>query len=392
MKIAFFVQHMIIGGVEKNLLRLCDALLLKGHDISIYAIKAYGELIEQIPENVKFYEIPMESSARKVIPVGGIKIATKRLMSCHKYGQAMGMILRYLNNKTGFTELCYDLNKIPKLSEKYDIAVNYHIHSPFLVWYLSERIVSIKKYTWIHNDFNTTRYDIRKLDRYLKCMDYFFAVAENLRNEFIEIFPNYVDKTQVALNLIPYPEILKKGDEYLPKEYAVLSQECIKILTVGRLEEQKGYDIVVDVAEKLKEKGIVFNWCIIGEGTERKRIKKDIERKGLNNYIQLLGIKNNPYPYFKCCDIYVQTSRHEGYATTVSEAKVFCKPIITTDVSGAKEQIRTGENGFITSFDAFEIAEYVNGLCADRMLREKFSETIKNESNKSDDLWLSYFE
>ena len=57
-----------------------------------------------------------------------------------------------------------------------------------------------------------------------------------------------------------------------------------------------------------------------------------------------------------------------------------------------KEQIRTGENGFITSFDAFEIAEYVNGLCADRMLREKFSETIKNESNKSDDLWLSYFE
>jgi len=167
MKIAFFVQHMIIGGVEKNLLRLCNALLLKGHDISIYAIKAYGELIEQIPENVKFYEIPMESSARKVIPVGGIKIATKRLMSCHKYGQAMGMILRYLNNKTGFTELCYDLNKIPKLSEKYDIAVNYHIHSPFLVWYLSERIISIKKYTWIHNDFNTTRYDIRKLDRYL---------------------------------------------------------------------------------------------------------------------------------------------------------------------------------------------------------------------------------
>ena len=66
----------------------------------------------------------------------------------------------------------------------------------------------------------------------------------------------------------------------------------------------------------------------------------------------IIGVKSNPYPYFKCCDIYVQTSRHEGYATTVSEAKVFCKPIITTDVSGAKEQIRTGENGFITSFDA----------------------------------------
>lgn len=107
-----------------------------------------------------------------------------------------------LNNKL-FAELNTRLDKIPDLKEKYDIAVNFHIHSPFLVWYLSEKVIADRKYAWIHNDFETTHYDIKALKKYLICINQFFAVSDQVKEEFVKILPEFLPKTTTALNIIP---------------------------------------------------------------------------------------------------------------------------------------------------------------------------------------------
>ena len=261
-KIAFFVQWMLCGGVENTLITLCDKLDKKIYEITIYVIVEKGEFIDKIPMGVKLIQIPMSSDIRESIPVGGIKIACREAIYQGKYVEATKMIINRILINDKFSELNCQKSKIPNLDKKYDIAVNYHIHSPFLVWYLAERVQAKKKYTWIHNDFTTTNYQINDLKVYLNKIDLFFCVSNKLKEEFEQICPQYVDKTIVAKNIIPIKRIQQLGNEFYPLEYP---KNKFIILTVGRIEKRKGYDIAVAVADELKKSGYEFELYIIGD-------------------------------------------------------------------------------------------------------------------------------
>ncbi len=389
-KIAFFAQCMLCGGVENALISLGNKLINMGCEVTIYVIVKKGGFIDRIPSEINFFEIPMKEDLRNSIPVGGTKITVRDCIKEREYLKALEFSIKHKLNKTPFAELNVNLEEIPQLNREYDIAVNFHMHSPFLVWYLSQRVEARKKYTWIHNDFRTTKYEIGALKEYLKCVDQFFAVSQQLKREFIEAIPEYATKTQVALNIVPTDQIIKKGNEAYPDEYKNI--DYIKILTVGRLEEQKGYDLAIQVCKKLKDDGFKFKWYILGEGTLKKRISKDIKKYGLTDCFFLLGNRMNPYPYFKYCDIYVQCSRHEGYVTTVTEAKLFDKPIITTDVSGAREQIIDGFNGEISNVNVNDIYSRIKKLIENPMIREKYSAELEKKDYCQIGKWISWFE
>lgn len=388
-KIAFFVQWMLCGGVENSLISLAQELVKKGNDVTIYAIVKKGEFVKKIPEQVLFLEIPMNDQLRRNIPVGGTKVTVREHIENKQYISAVKFIIKHTFTRTGFAELNVDLDKIPYLTEQYDIAVNYHMHSPFLVWYLSERVKAQKKYTWIHNDFETTNYDIRLLRDYLDCVDQFFAVAQKLRKEFVEIFPQFEKKVHVALNIVPEDEIISKAEEFYPPEFQGIKE--LRILTVGRLEEQKGYDIALDVCEKLKKRGFVFQWFVLGNGTQRYFLETELLKRDISDCFHILGTRMNPYPYFKNCDIYVQTSRHEGYVTTVTEAKLFKKPIVTTDVSGAREQLIDGISGSIAAINVDNVCEKLEEMIRSESLRKKYTQQLECNGSNKNTIWLSYF-
>lgn len=241
-KIAFFVQWMLCAGVENALITLSDQLVKSGNVVTIYVIKEKGEFLNRIPEGVSLKSIPMKESVRMTIPVGGTTVTVRECIRERQYFSALNFLIKHKLSKTEFAELNVNLEAIPDLNEQYDIAVNFHMHSPFLVWYLSERVNSKIKYTWIHNDFETTGYNISKLKQYLICVNHFFAVSDQLTKEFINIFPEFKEKTTVAFNIIPSNEIKKKADEYYPEEYK--DNKELKLLTVGRLEEQDRKSVV----------------------------------------------------------------------------------------------------------------------------------------------------
>ena len=84
----------------------------------------------------------------------------------------------------------------------------------------------------------------------------------------------------------------------------------------------------------------------------------------MEDYIIMLGKKENPYPYIKACDFYIQPSRYEGKAVTVREAQILCKPVVITNFTTAKSQLIDGVDGIIVPMDnekcAQGIADFIN--------------------------------
>jgi len=117
----------------------------------------------------------------------------------------------------------------------------------------------------------------------------------------------------------------------------------------------------------------------MGEGVERNRLEKQVKQCNVYNNFILMGIKTNPYPYLRWCDIYVQPSRHEGYCITLAEARCLKKPIVTTDFAGAKEQINNNSTGFITEFDEEQIYIAVKILMDDQKIRQKFENNLTKQ-------------
>lgn len=391
-KIVFFVQHMLCGGIENALITLTRRLAENGHDVTVYVIAERGDFLLQIPQKVHLKKIPLPKEIECILPVGGTKIAVRESFQKHQYGKAVRFLLVRVFRKGEFAELKVDFSKIPMLEETYDIAVNYQIHSPFLVKYLSEKVQARRKLSWIHNDFTTTGYHVRVLQVYLECCEGFYGVSQRIVEEFSDIFPEYKERIYLARNLVPVSEILQKAELPEAVEYREVSKECLKLLTVGRLEEQKGYDVALQVCRRLADMGDDFQWFVLGDGTLRKQLERQCRKLGLEQVMHFLGIRENPYPYFKDCDIYVQTSRHEGYVTTVTEAKLFYLPIVCTDVSGAREQLRDEVNGEVVPIDVECITQRLHRLIREPNRRKIYQEMLTHDIRQDEEGWLSVFD
>ena len=143
------------------------------------------------------------------------------------------------------------------------------------------------------------------------------------------------------------------------------------ILSVGRLWNQKGFDLAIDAAAVLKQQGIDFAWYIIGEGSLRAPLQKQIDALGLSDCFLLLGTRENPYPYMKHCDMLVQPSRYEGKSVVLDEAKMLCVPIVATAYPTVGDQIVDGKEGVITEMSAQGIADGILRIMKDEQLRNR---------------------
>ena len=98
-------------------------------------------------------------------------------------------------------------------------------------------------------------------------------------------------------------------------------------------------------------------WYLIGLGPDEELIRKKIEETGMQEHVIILGKKENPYPYMKACDIYVQPSRHEGKCVAVREAQILGKPVIITNYETSVSQLKDGYDGVIVSMDNEKCAQ-----------------------------------
>ena len=170
-------------------------------------------------------------------------------------------------------------------------------------------------------------------------------MSNYIRESFLRVWPERKDKIAVFYNFVNKKRIVKLAKE--GESFQQNDKSKFKILTIGRLSYEKGYDLAIRAGRILVENEIPFVWYICGDGNEKSNIEDSIEKNNLSRFFKILGNKSNPYTYLKDCDLYVQPSRLEGFCTTTNEARLLCKPVITTDVSGAQEQFIDNYTGWI---------------------------------------------
>jgi glycosyltransferase involved in cell wall biosynthesis len=129
----------------------------------------------------------------------------------------------------------------------------------------------------------------------------------------------------------------------------------------------------------LKERGIPFRWYVLGKGPYRAEMEVFIDQHQLQDQFFLLGTTSNPYPYFRACDVYVQTSRFEGFGLSIAEARLLDKPVVTTEFEAVYNQMIQGGNGLVTDIDPIAVADAIERLLNDKELYDHIVSFQQNE-------------
>lgn len=361
-KVLFVINTLGYGGAERAMLDLFDTLDPKKYEISLFVLTGQGELIHELPEYVKLLNQKFKDVS--VLNKEGRRILMKGVL---RAGIGKGLFLRQASylwknfqnmRKKGRIlpdKLCWRLlaDGAPRIEEEYDLAVAYLEGGA--TYYVADYVKARKKVAFVHIDYGKAGYG-RTLD--LDCyssFDQVFAVSDEVKEHFLEIYPEYVEKVSVFHNLVNQNRILR-----MAKQGGGFEDDFqgYRILTIGRLTDQKRYDIAIKAMALLKGKyKVSARWYVLGEGELRTSLEQQIKENGLEQDFILLGVKDNPYPYCNNCDFYVHATGYEGKSIAVQEAQTLGKPILATDCSGNREQIDHGKDGCLCQLTPEAVSE-----------------------------------
>jgi glycosyltransferase involved in cell wall biosynthesis len=149
----------------------------------------------------------------------------------------------------------------------------------------------------------------------------------------------------------------------------------LKVLSVGKLDAQKGYDFLIEIWSHVAKKHPTWILEIFGQGEWDDKLQKQINNSGLQRQVQLKGLSKNVRQEYLNSSIYVMTSRYEGFPMVLLEALACGLPCISFDCKyGPNELIRNGENGFL--IPEWEIQLFADKICeliSDEELRNTMS-------------------
>lgn len=338
-KKVLFLNHTLgAGGAEKVLVNLVNHMSDK-YDVTVMTVIDTGVFKKDLVPNVTYktmFKIPFKKGNddnKSGSLLNGASKIKKTAAKCYSF------MWKFMP-----TKLLYKW----KIKEKYDIEVAFL--EGICAKIISSSNQDSKKYSWIHVDvINENKSDavFLNLNSAKKCYNKFnkvVCVSNQVRERFIEKYEYDENKVVVKHNAINTKEIIEKASKKInidiPKEF--------KLVTIGRLSKQKGYDRLVSIAKKLKKDKIPFHLWIIGVGPKEQELKQYVEENNLTKEVEFLGFQKNPFPYLKAADLFVCSSRAEGFSTVACEATVLGVPIVTTNCSGMEELLGKSEYGIIT--------------------------------------------
>ena len=376
-KILFMCINMNIGGTEKALLTMLNEMDRSKYEITLLMLEEYGGFLNQIPDGIKVMYLKEYKALKKFIN-DPPQLLVKELIKNRKIIGGLSLLVIYIISKL-IKDISiyykYILRNVDTLNEEYDIAIAYAGPMDFISYFVINKIKSKKRVQWIHFDISKIGFNVNFAKKIYDKFDKVFVVSNEGKDKLINFLPSLKDKTEVFFNIISCKMIEKMSYE---GEGFSDDFDGTRILTVGRLSKEKGQDLIIPVLKKLKENGYKVRWYCIGDGPAKKEYEKLVDKLNIKDDFIFLGSKLNPYTYMKECNIYVQPSKHEGYCITLGEARCFNNPIVTTNFTGANEQIDDEKIGLICDISEWEIYKSIKRLLDDRELYEKLKENLDN--------------
>ena len=376
-RILILMHYMELGGAESALLGLLQSVDPARADVDVFIYDHRGELMRYVPTD-KIHLLP-EVTAYKMIE--------RPFMECVKSGHIGVALGRWLAKKTVdksptpagkdniriYTRVAdWVEHFVPQIQPdvEYDLAISFLMPHNYVV----KKVRAKKKLGWIHTDYSIVYVDVKRELPVWSQLDYIASISEEVGEKFVETFPTLKDKVIPIENILSPSFIRQRAEEELVSLGD--NPSIIKLLTIGRFSLQKKMEEIPLICRELVEDGLDVQWFIIGFGGVEieKQVRENVKQESVSGQVILLGKKENPYPYIKACDIYVQPSRYEGKSITVREAQILCKPVIVTNYPTASSQIQNGVDGVIVPMEVDACAQEMAGFIRDK---EKQKQIVK---------------
>ncbi len=377
-KVLFVINTMGRAGAEMALLELLRILKREDVELSLFILTGQGEMIKEVPKGVRILNRSCDECS--VHTAEGKKHLMKTVFKAMlRRGTGLRLVpylvkqlfIMLRNGRILPDKLLWRVlsDGAEQFEEQYDLAVAYIEGGS--AYYVMDHVKAEKKAAFFHVDYGMAGYT-RSLDQdcYVK-YDRVFTVSDEVKEAFIQVYPECLERTEVFHNLINRDRIIKMAE--LPEGFAD-TWDGFRILTVGRLTEQKDFAQSVRAMKLLKEQGIKAKWYILGEGDQRIALERLIRELNLENDFFLPGVVENPYCYMKQADIYVHATRFEGKSIAIQEAQVLGLPILVSDCSGNREQVRQRVDGLLCDMTPEGICAGIRELLDDEEKRKKFGE------------------
>ncbi len=285
-KVLFFIESLSNGGAEKVLSDIVARLDKEKYDITVVTVTDEGTYQKTVEEHCHYRTIVKQADWR----AGGFRRFAYRAKIHLLYSLPASFVYRWV------------------FKERYDIEI------AFIEGYATKLIAASdnpysKKLAWVHIDVNKNPHadrHFRSLEKQKHAYERFnriICVSQSVKDALESKFPG-LKTTHVAYNPVDSERIKALAESQIE----IGPGDGIRLVTVGRLEHQKGYVRLVHICEKLKDEGFSFRLHILGDGSQREMLEQMIEDYQLGGYVFLEGFQSNPYRFVKACDAFISVS------------------------------------------------------------------------------------
>ena len=375
-KILIFSHAMELGGAERSLLGLLEAIDKTKYQADLFLMRHDGELLPFVPKDINLLpEVPaytvLARPMAQTVKEGHLlitaarlcgKIAAARFAKAHAHKESM-VALEYSHK--------YTRRFMPPVQPdtEYDLAISFL--TPH--YFVAEKVRAKQKIAWIHTDYAHINVDVTSELAMWRKYDRIVSISDAVTDSFLKLFPSLSEKIVLIENILS--ENLVHSDTTADVSAEMPDDGTVHLLSVGRFCAAKNFDNVPDICRRLLETGLAVKWYLIGYGGDEALIRRKITESGMEDHVMILGKKDNPYPYIAACDLYVQPSRYEGKAVTVREAQMLGKPVVITNYATSASQLEDGVDGIVVPMDNAGCAE---GIAALLRSPEKMAQLAEN--------------
>ena len=386
--ILIVANNLEIGGAERALISLLNVIDCDKYNVDLFLLRHSGEFMQFIPNKINLLPEIREYTTlgvpiSNVIKNGLLKQAYGRLVGKIK---AKSFIKKHNINGVNSVEIEYSYKYTKKYmpmisNKKYDLVIGFS--TPY--YFVDEKTIGSKKIAWIHTDYSSIPGDTESELKVWSAYDNIISISNEVTNSFIKKYPTLKDKIVLIENIISSDFIQTQTNLIDESNEMKKYDNEINLLSIGRFSTVKNFTSIPSICKKIVDSGINIKWYIIGYGTEQETILEEIEKLGMKNNVIVLGKKDNPYPYIKQCDIYVQPSKFEGKSVSILEAKVLGKLVVVTNFPTAKDQVRDGFDGIIVPMDVEGCANGIIDLINNKSKLEYLINNCKNTNYCNED-------
>jgi glycosyltransferase involved in cell wall biosynthesis len=242
------------------------------------------------------------------------------------------------------------IRKLIRICREEQVAIWHgHDYKSNLLGLLIRFVVPMKLVTTLHGWTNLSgRMPLYvKLDKW--CLKYYRAaicVSDDLADACRDARVSH-DRCRIVYNAIDTEAYLRRRTSADAKQELGAPLGGTLIGAVGRLSPEKGFDLLIQAAARLRQAGHDVHLWIAGEGNARPDLERLIRELGCGDYIRLMGHVADPRPFYEAMDIYALSSIREGLPNVVLEAMAMETPVVATRTAGVPLLVEDGESGLL---------------------------------------------